>query len=414
MKKMATMLLGALTLVLCAALLFAAPVHASEDEEIPVLMAVTVRGNDAHGWSRPVSGARAYFYNELGEQVSMVYTDFGGITQGVRVFFHCRSTPPVFTIRIEAEGFETLTQPITFMISTTLGGEDRWRAHPSVINLTRLPSDVAPTPTPQPTPRPEPTPSPQYVVDAVDRIREMDAVVRVRQSVNGELLPIPGVEVVIYIDDLPPVTVTTNDRGNAPHFLGSGRIPIPVVYARISRADGFQFGSERLRLNTIVIDVAGVPLVELRGTWVLEPIEPEPEPTPIPQPTPVPTPQPENGIIINGEQIDTGDNSPFIMNNRMMVPLRIFIDQFGARAYWSSENQNAVIILDGVILRFQIGDPMVTITIEGVGQQQIDLGQSAMLHNNLTWVPLRSIEHLFPGVTVEWDPENRNAVITTS
>ena len=90
--------------------------------------------------------------------------------------------------------------------------------------------------------------------------------------------------------------------------------------------------------------------------------------------------------------------TPFIENNRVMVPLGFIADALGVSTTWDGKNQSVHIHTSQANLTLSINKPLPN-----------DLG-TARIINNLVFVPLRHlVEYL--GAHVRWDGINRTAYI---
>ena len=106
--------------------------------------------------------------------------------------------------------------------------------------------------------------------------------------------------------------------------------------------------------------------------------------------------------LLNGQR-HVGVASPFIdmATDRMMIPLRTIAEALGIEVAWDSATRSALLFL-----------PTETIIIPADEMLPGDMG-SAMMVNNRIFVPLRFAMYAFDAI-VEWDHENRSAIITVS
>ena len=104
------------------------------------------------------------------------------------------------------------------------------------------------------------------------------------------------------------------------------------------------------------------------------------------------------GIELNGNKITT-DASPYIENDRTMVPIRVISESLGAEVEWDQETLTAAISKDGQTVNITIGSD----TAEVNGESQA-LDAPAALLMSRTYVPVRFIAESL-GWDVEWNGE---------
>lgn len=145
-------------------------------------------------------------------------------------------------------------------------------------------------------------------------------------------------------------------------------------------------------------------------------------------------------IIIHGTEVKS-DTSPFIENNRTMVPIRVISEYLGYNVDWDAETQSIAISNDNEntmtnegAIGLYIGKPIIVIfnpetitkynnmlinnqiTIEDAGikifenSKIVDLDVAPKIVNNHTYVPIRVISE-YMGLTVEWDERIRAVAI---
>lgn len=97
---------------------------------------------------------------------------------------------------------------------------------------------------------------------------------------------------------------------------------------------------------------------------------------------------------------------PIINNNTILVPLRLIMNGLHAQVHYSNDSKQ-------ITLKLQ--DSIVTLTANNtkafVNGQAVDLQQPPILHENITFVPLRFLSESF-GATVNWD--NNSKVVSIS
>lgn len=111
-------------------------------------------------------------------------------------------------------------------------------------------------------------------------------------------------------------------------------------------------------------------------------------------------------LIINGRLLDAGA-SPVLVNNSVLVPLRIVSEALQAEVKWDGAAKTVNISKPGQEIELKIGEP--NASINGV---QKTLVMPAKIINNTTMVPLRFISETL-GAVVEWDSESKTVKITS-
>jgi hypothetical protein len=116
-------------------------------------------------------------------------------------------------------------------------------------------------------------------------------------------------------------------------------------------------------------------------------------------------PQEVIGVQIDGQWL-TPDVDPVIIEDRTLVPLRFVAEAFGLQPEWHSATRTAMLTAGDFEIRITIGE-----TTAYVDGNPLVLDVPATIISERTMVPLRFISEAF-GANVEWDSENRNAIIT--
>ncbi|QGG46335.1 stalk domain-containing protein [Heliorestis convoluta] len=121
------------------------------------------------------------------------------------------------------------------------------------------------------------------------------------------------------------------------------------------------------------------------------------------------TPSMANGIsvIVNDSQVDFGDVSPQIVDNRTLVPLRATFEALGASLEWIGEEQKVIAFRGNNQIELVIG-----VSTAIVNGNTVQLDVPAKIINGRTLVPLRFIGEAL-GDDVRWDGQKRAAVITS-
>jgi len=112
----------------------------------------------------------------------------------------------------------------------------------------------------------------------------------------------------------------------------------------------------------------------------------------------------KNAMYVNGKAI-TLDASPFISNNRTMVPIRAIAEAFGATVTWQSKAETVEIELEGIFISMQIGN-----NIAMVGQKIYVLDAPPVIRKSRTFVPIRFISEALQS-KVFWDAVNQTVTI---
>jgi hypothetical protein len=112
----------------------------------------------------------------------------------------------------------------------------------------------------------------------------------------------------------------------------------------------------------------------------------------------------KNAMYVNGKAIAL-DASPFIFNNRTMVPVRAIAEAFGAKVNWQAKSETVEIELEGTFISMQIGNTMAM-----VGQSIYVLDAPPMIRNSRTFVPIRFISEALDS-KVSWDGINQTVTI---
>lgn len=112
-------------------------------------------------------------------------------------------------------------------------------------------------------------------------------------------------------------------------------------------------------------------------------------------------------VIVNNEKINF-DQSPIIIDNRTLVPLRSIFEALGATVYWDNDTQTVTAIKDDATIKLTIG---VYEFYKNGAAVSIDV--PGMIVNNRTLVPVRAISEAFD-CDVEWNGETRTVIIESN
>ena len=109
-------------------------------------------------------------------------------------------------------------------------------------------------------------------------------------------------------------------------------------------------------------------------------------------------------ILLNGETVNF-DVPPQLINDRLLVPLRIIFEKMGATISFDEESQTVTATKYETVVILQIGDSMPT-----VNGQIVTIDQPGIIIDGRTLAPLRFVAEAFGG-TVEWDEATQTANI---
>lgn len=113
-------------------------------------------------------------------------------------------------------------------------------------------------------------------------------------------------------------------------------------------------------------------------------------------------------ITLNGMLIQT-DVSPFVMENRTMVPIRFISEALGYKVDWEESTKKVSITDAKKSLILIIGNPDYIINING-NEEKKSSDVAPIIRQNRTFVPLRFIAEEF-GMNIEWDDNLRVVIL---
>lgn len=102
------------------------------------------------------------------------------------------------------------------------------------------------------------------------------------------------------------------------------------------------------------------------------------------------------------------DQSPLIVDNRTLVPLRGIFEKLGAKVDWQAQTRTVIVLKDERVLALRIGSSYAYLN---GSLQQMDV--QAQIYNNRTMVPLRFVSEWL-GANVDWDASLRRVSISTA
>ncbi|MRN53314.1 N-acetylmuramoyl-L-alanine amidase family protein [Paenibacillus monticola] len=107
-------------------------------------------------------------------------------------------------------------------------------------------------------------------------------------------------------------------------------------------------------------------------------------------------------IILDGKELTAVQNVPVEnVNNSIMVPLRMIVENLGYQVQWDQQNKTITIEQQGRIVKLAVDQ-----TAASVDDKTIILPTAPVLRNDTTLVPIRFIGEQF-GLTVTWDNTNK-------
>jgi len=120
------------------------------------------------------------------------------------------------------------------------------------------------------------------------------------------------------------------------------------------------------------------------------------------------------GIQFNNEWLQI-DGSPFIQNERTLIPLQGFIDKLGAKFEYDLQTGKVKISADDINIEFIMGQDTAKIikNVDGVlKEENVKLDVAAKIVNDKYYVPVRFIAEAL-GAKVNWDNTLRAVLIET-
>ena len=115
---------------------------------------------------------------------------------------------------------------------------------------------------------------------------------------------------------------------------------------------------------------------------------------------------PEVKILVDGSVLET-DVQPIIINDRIMLPLRVIFEKIGAKVSWDESERKITATLNDTETELWIGKNEAR-----VNEEVREIDSPAFISEGRTMVPLRFIGESF-GLNVEWDTERRSAMVWT-
>lgn len=122
------------------------------------------------------------------------------------------------------------------------------------------------------------------------------------------------------------------------------------------------------------------------------------------------------GIVINGDELKT-DNSPIMINDRVLVPVRTIFEELDARVEWDRKNYCVMARKNGIAIKIPIGEDALFAGIINsddvmIFSSKIPVDVPAQIISDRTYVPIRVVSEAF-NLEVSWDGEVQNVIIKT-
>lgn len=113
-------------------------------------------------------------------------------------------------------------------------------------------------------------------------------------------------------------------------------------------------------------------------------------------------------VLVNGDPVVFADQTPFVENNRTLVPMRAIFEALGATVEWDGETQTVISYdpFSAVSIVLQIGSNKMF-----VNDKAVELDVAAKIVNDRTMVPVRAIAEGMNS-KVDWDQENLTVIVT--
>jgi len=117
---------------------------------------------------------------------------------------------------------------------------------------------------------------------------------------------------------------------------------------------------------------------------------------------------PETIIRIDSETVEFNEDLgfPFIDENyRTQVPFRATMEKYGAEVDWDGENNTAVAVKDGIVVKVPLGEKFIL-----KNDEKIEIDSPALMKDGRIYLPIRHVIEAF-GSKVEWDEAFNTVVI---
>lgn len=109
-------------------------------------------------------------------------------------------------------------------------------------------------------------------------------------------------------------------------------------------------------------------------------------------------------IVLDGTELEF-DVPPTMINNRIMVPMRVIFEALGAEIKWDEKTKTVTATKDDLIVKTTIGQTK--IYVNGVAKE---MDVAPVIVNNRTLVPVRFVSEAL-GCYVEWSEKGKTVYI---
>ncbi len=112
-------------------------------------------------------------------------------------------------------------------------------------------------------------------------------------------------------------------------------------------------------------------------------------------------------VLVNGNEISFSDASPFIEDDRTLVPMRAIFEALGAQVAWDGDTRT-------IISYDPVSDVSITMQIDSdkmfINETAVTLDVPARIVNDRTVVPLRAVSEGMNSI-VNWDGETKTVTV---
>lgn len=113
-------------------------------------------------------------------------------------------------------------------------------------------------------------------------------------------------------------------------------------------------------------------------------------------------------IKIDGEVLEC-DPSAEVVNDRVLVPMRVIFEKLGAYVYWDSEKRLISAEKDDFFMFMQVENPKMFLNV-GKEKKEVDLPAAPIIVEERALVPIRAVSESF-GIQVNWNDKLREVEI---
>lgn len=112
-------------------------------------------------------------------------------------------------------------------------------------------------------------------------------------------------------------------------------------------------------------------------------------------------------VLVNGTAVEFEDQTPFIENDRTLVPMRAIFEALGAYVDWDEETRT-------IVSYDPVSDVSITMQADSnvmfVGEKEVTLDVPAKIVNDRTVVPVRAVAEGMNSI-VDWDEATRTVIV---